>query len=94
MKDVDTLLKDLTNVYQNINRCYYSSMVLNCTDHINIGVGTVLTNKPGRPKFNISKETLKELRGIGFTWARMSQIFQVLRWTIMRRVEKYNLQRM
>ena len=46
---------------------------------------------PGRPKFHISKELLVELRGLNFSWATISKMFGVSRWTIMRRVAEYDL---
>ena len=47
---------------------------------------------PGRPKLNVSAEVLEDLRGLGFTWAKIARIFGVSRWTISRRVKEFNLQ--
>lgn len=46
---------------------------------------------PGRPSFNIPCETLKELRGLGFSWSKIAQMLGVSRWTISRRVKQYGL---
>ena len=48
----------------------------------------------GRPCIKIPQEMLEELRGIGFTWTRIAQMFGVSRWTIHRRVAEYGLQNM
>ena len=47
---------------------------------------------PGRPAYDISPETLEELRALGFSWCKIAKLVGVSRWTIHRRVEKYNLQ--
>ena len=44
------------------------------------------TSSPGRPSYNISSETLEELRGPGFTWGKIPKILGVSRWTVRRRV--------
>ena len=46
---------------------------------------------PGRPKFLIPAETLEDLRGLGFSWEKISRMFGVSRWTIYRRVQSYDL---
>ena len=46
---------------------------------------------PGRPKFLIPAETLEDLRGLGFSWEKISRMFGVSRWTIYRRVQSYGL---
>ena len=47
---------------------------------------------PGRPAYDISPETLEELRALGFSWCKIAKLLGVSRWTIHRRIEKYNLQ--
>ena len=49
------------------------------------------TGAPGRPSIIIPKELLEELRGLGFAWAKIATMFGVSRWTIMRRVDEYQL---
>ena len=49
---------------------------------------------PGRPKLQIQSEMLEELRGIGFPWIKIADMFGVSRWTISRRVMEYGLQSM
>ena len=46
----------------------------------------------GRPLVNIRLELLEDLRGVGFTWEQIAKMFRVSRWTIMRRVQFYELQ--
>ena len=50
--------------------------------------------KPGRPLYDISCETLEELRALGFSWTKIAQFLGVSRWTIHRRVEEFHLQDM
>ena len=47
---------------------------------------------PGRPKLQIQSKMLEELRGIGFPWIKIADMFGVSRWTISRRVMEYGLQ--
>ena len=48
---------------------------------------------PGRPRYNnISAETLEELRGVGFTWEKISKIFGVSRITTRWWVTEYGLE--
>ena len=42
---------------------------------------------PGRPKFLISAETLEDLRGLGFSWEKISRLFGMSRWTIYHTVQ-------
>ena len=52
---------------------------------------TVDTKRPGRPAYHIPKEVLVELRGLNynFSWCKISDMFGVSRWTVMRRVREY-----
>ena len=49
---------------------------------------------PGRPPFQIEADVLEDLRGMGFTWTKIAQMFGVSRWTLYRRVREFNLQDM
>jgi len=49
------------------------------------------TREVGRPKFDIKKETLIELRSLGFSWEDISRMLLVLCWTINRRVSEFGL---
>ena len=49
------------------------------------------TREVGRPKFDIKKETLIELRSLGFSWEDISRMLLVSRWTIHRRVLEFGL---
>ena len=40
----------------------------------------------------IPAETLEDLRGLGFSWEKISRLFGVSQWTIYRRVQSYGLQ--
>ncbi|CAB3984915.1 hypothetical protein AC249_AIPGENE5997 [Paramuricea clavata] len=49
------------------------------------------TKCPGRLGYHIPKESLVQLRGLNFSWCKISEMFRVSRWTIMRRVNEYGL---
>ena len=49
---------------------------------------------PGRPYLKIHVEMLEELRGLGFTWTRITEMLAVSRWTVHRRVAEYGLENM
>jgi len=49
------------------------------------------TREVGRPKFDIKKETLIELRSLGFSWEDISRMLLGSRWTIHRRVSEFGL---
>ena len=48
-------------------------------------------SSPGRPPYDISSETLEELRALGFSWSKIASLLGVSRWTLLRRVEKFGL---
>ena len=48
----------------------------------------------GRPKYEIPKDNLEELRGIGFSWSQIARMFGVSRWTLYRRIGEYDMQQM
>ena len=50
------------------------------------------SDRPGRPRFEISEDVLLELRSYGFTWKQVADMLLVSRWTIRRRVVEYGLQ--
>ena len=49
---------------------------------------------PGRPPSQIEADVLEDLRGMGFTWTKIAQMFGASRWTLYRRVREFNLQDM
>ena len=49
-------------------------------------------HSPRRPSFVIPCEVIEELRGLGYSWSKISQMLVVSRWTIMRRVKAYGLE--
>ena len=49
------------------------------------------TKGPGRPCFYIPRDVLLELPGLNFSWGKISKLFGVSRWTVMRRVQEYGL---
>uniref|UniRef100_A0A7M5X2K0 Integrase catalytic domain-containing protein n=1 Tax=Clytia hemisphaerica TaxID=252671 RepID=A0A7M5X2K0_9CNID len=48
-------------------------------------------SQPGRPRLDISRETLISLREIGHSWNTIANMFRVSRWTILRRVNDFEL---
>jgi hypothetical protein len=47
--------------------------------------------KVGRPKVAIAKETLIDLKDLGFSWTEISSMLLVSRWTIQRRVKEFGI---
>ena len=92
-----TKWKELESVYSEVerqfvclfNQGYYESTrsTLTCQQQSQ----TVETKRPGRPSYNIPKEVLVELRGLNFSWCKISHMFGVSRWTVMRRVQEYGM---
>ena len=56
-----------------------------------LNVNTVSEGNPGRPKISIRQDVLEELRGLGFSWEKIAKILNVSRWTVLRRVEEFDL---
>ena len=75
--------KEFINLY---NHCNYDS-----ASPCELPLSIVDTKRPGRPCFYIPRDVLVELRGLNFSWSKISKMFGVSRWTIMRRVEEYGL---
>ena len=51
----------------------------------------ILTGTPGRPKYQISADTLLNFRTVGFKWKEVSRLLLVSRWTVWRRVRELGL---
>ena len=47
--------------------------------------------RPGRPRFNISREQLQYLHSMSFTWVQISEILGVSHMTIYRRRQEYGM---
>ena len=56
--------------------------------------GNYSINCAGRPKYNIPKAVLVNLREVGYTWAQIASMLMVSRWTVARRVSAYGLREM
>ena len=86
--------KDLENVYSEVEKefvCLYNNYFTQCTLTCELPLLTVDTKRPGRPAYHIPKEVLVELRGLNFSWCKISDMFGVSRWTVKRRVQEYGL---
>lgn len=85
------------NVYSDVekefvclcNDCYceFTQSALTCE----LPSPTADTKRSGRPAYHISKEVSVELRGFNFSWCKISDMFGVSKWTVMRRVLEYRL---
>ena len=53
---------------------------------------TANVGRPGRPKYQINEATLLNLRALGFTWTKISDLLLVSRSTLYRRVRELNLE--
>ncbi len=62
-----------------------------CSNPASVHVETAATGRPGRPAFDIPKETLEYLRDTNFTWVQISQMFGVSITTITRRVREFRI---
>jgi len=62
---------------------------------LSLGVHTfrdfTMASGPGRPKIYIPPLCLLHLRESGFSWNQISKMFLVSKWTILRRVNEYDL---
>ena len=79
--------KELERVYSEVERefvCLYNHRYYQQSQKVE-------RKRPGRPSYNIPKDVLVELRGFNFSWCKISQMFGVSRWTVMRRVQEYGL---
>ena len=52
----------------------------------------VQTRLQGRPKLQISKDALLELRSFGFKWRDIPEMLLVSRWTLRRRVVEFGIE--
>lgn len=87
-------LNDLKMIFINIVtqfRDFNNHLMVRTTTISSFSCSNESQGRPGRPAFIIPIELLEDLRGMGFSWTQISNIFQVSRWTIMRRVQQYNL---
>ena len=48
-------------------------------------------NRPGRPKFNVTKEQLEYLSSMSFSWTQIAQLLGVSRMTVYRRRVEFGL---
>ena len=90
-KELENICESLCDICKGCNNYYRSTTYKDPSNPTIFTTQSIHTGKSGRPKFNIPKEILEDLRGIGFTWKDISKMFQVSRWTISRRVEEYDL---
>ena len=78
-------------IFHTLTHPYYTSgLGTDCTNSTTCVLTEQYCNTPGRPKFDIPKEVLKELRVLGFSWVNTSKMFKVSRWAIAQRVSDYN----
>ena len=80
-----------------MNECLFSLHQIRAkeaTTCFQIPTSLVHCSTAERPKYDMPKSVLEELRGIGFSWSKVARMFSVSRWTVYRRIEEYDLQRM
>ena len=86
--------EELANVYCEIENefiCLYNHETTRTTVTCELPLLIEDTKRPGRPGYYMPKESLVELRGLNFSWRKISRMFGVSRWTIMIRVQEYGL---
>ena len=88
-------LTSLADIFQEVYQLLFSLYVCKANEATAVSLIPRLYNNsptPGRPKYDIPKTVLEELRGLNFSWSKVSSMFGVSRWTIYRRVQEYELQ--
>jgi hypothetical protein len=84
----------LVNVYGEIESeliSLYHQEVTRITVTCQLPLLTEETKLQGRSGYYIPKDSLVELRGLNFSRSKISRMFGVFRWTMMRRVNEYGL---
>jgi len=86
-------LDNISNKYRELYSLFERKLAKGSIPSIvnTIPFGQKDTNNVGRPSYNIPAEDLENLRGLGFTWTKISKLFGVSRWTIYRRVKEYDI---
>ena len=88
-------LTSLADIFQEVYQLLFSLYVCKANEATAVSLIPRRCNNsptPGRPKYDIPKTVLEELRGLNFSWSKVSSMFGVSRWTIYRRVQEYELQ--
>lgn len=88
IKKLNDLEESFCHVQRTFIQAYLAAQARNLCQ---IPTHLLNTGYPGRPSIIIPKELLEELRGLEFAWAKIATMFGVSRWTIMRRVDEYQL---
>ena len=83
----------LNNLISKFNTLSSEWNITSCTTPTELNFGKFKFHS-GRPKIDIPKQVLEELRGLGFSWNNIASMFKVSRWTIYRRIHEYNLESM
>jgi len=86
-KKVENVYSEVEKEFINLhNHCNYDSV-----SPCELPLSIVDTKGPGGPCFYIPRDVLLELRGLNFSWSKISKLFGVSRWTVMCRVQEYGL---
>ena len=89
---LEELLRNMHHLYLQWMRAETDSRCTNVAVYYLECPPAIHTTTPGRPKLDIRKDVLIQLRSIGFTWKNISEMLLVSRWTIRRRVVEYGIQ--
>ena len=88
-RDFEQVYSDIETEFIKVcNHCHEESTKRTLSK---LPLSIVDTGRPGRPGYYIPKEVLLELRGLNFSWCKISKMFGISRWNVMRRVEEYGL---
>ena len=83
---------NLSAMYQILCR---KALNLNCCQELavlNVRNEQQTVKGAGRPKLDIKKETLLNLKNLGFTWKEIASMLLVSRWTVGRRVKEFGIE--
>ena len=87
-------LMSLADIFKEVYQLLFALYVCKANEATAISLIQTPSNcsgTPRRPKYDIPKPVLKDLRGLSCSWLKISSMFGVSRWTIYRRVQQYDL---
>uniref|UniRef100_A0A7M5X880 Integrase core domain-containing protein n=1 Tax=Clytia hemisphaerica TaxID=252671 RepID=A0A7M5X880_9CNID len=86
--DVETLMNNIQSIRAELRRKFNKENIkLAVLDDLDYDT----PQKLGRPKYNISEDTLIFYRGLGFSWNDIASLLMVSRWTVYRRIDEYGI---
>lgn len=91
IRNLDVIASDFIQSINNQNQSFTPSTVAQLSSGFLNNQLFEYTAQRGRPKIYIPRTSLIHLRESGFSWSKVAELFLVSRWTIIRRVQEYDL---